>query len=69
VSGQRAQDMAVRLKYAGIENGKINCISSLSEAFNSALEQIEPHTTLWVLPTYTALLEMQGIIKRYKTIL
>jgi UDP-N-acetylmuramyl tripeptide synthase len=66
VAGQRAPDMAVRLKYAGIEDSRINCIPSLSEAFDSALKQMAPHNTLWVLPTYTALLEMQGIIKRYK---
>ena len=65
VSGQRAQDMSVRLKYAGIAENKINCIPSLSLAFSTALEQMPPNDTLWVLPTYTALLEMQGIIKQY----
>jgi len=67
VSGQRAQDMAVRLKYAGVDSGKITCIPSLSLAFKQALEQMPANTTLWVLPTYTALLEMQKILKQYKT--
>lgn len=65
VSGQRASDMAVRLKYAGIAENKISCVPSLASAFSIALDQIQPNNTLWVLPTYTALLEMQRIIKRY----
>jgi lipid II isoglutaminyl synthase (glutamine-hydrolysing) len=65
VSGQRGQDMAVRLKYAGIPENKISCVPSLASAFSVALEQTQPNQTLWVLPTYTALLETQKIIKRY----
>jgi len=65
VSGQRAQDMAVRLKYAGIPENKISCVPSLPSAFRVALDQIQSNNTLWVLPTYTALLEIQRIIKRY----
>ena len=38
VSGQRAQDMAVRLKYAGIPENKISCVPSLPSAFSEALD-------------------------------
>lgn len=66
VSGNRAQDMAVRLKYAGVPREMITCIPSLNEAFNTAIDQLQLNETLWVLPTYTALLEIQNIIKPFK---
>ena len=66
VSGNRAQDMAVRLKYASVKAEKISCISSLSSALNKAVKESQPNETLWILPTYTALLELQNITKIYK---
>ncbi len=66
VSGQRAQDMAVRLKYAGIKSTQIVCIPSISLALKEALEETPVKSTLWLLPTYTALLEIQRILKQYK---
>ena len=52
VSGIRAEDMAVRLKYAGLPVGSV--IPDPEEAIKTALDTIPPHETLYVLPTYTA---------------
>lgn len=63
VSGQRAEDMAVRMKYAGIEAERIIVVPKLEKALRQALNDTEADETLWVLPTYTCLLELQKIVK------
>lgn len=63
VSGQRAEDMAVRMKYAGVGQENILTESKLDKALDTALDLVQPDETLWVLPTYTCLLEMQKILK------
>ncbi len=57
VSGIRAQDMAVRLKYAELPVD--NVIPNRKEALLSALEATPPGEMLYVLPTYTAMLEIR----------
>src|SRR5918992_5165064 len=57
VSGIRAQDMAVRLKYADLPVGSV--VPDRAEAIKSALAATPPGETLYVLPTYTALLEIR----------
>lgn len=57
VSGIRAGDMAVRLKYADLPVGDV--IPDRREAIKAALEATPPGETLYVLPTYTAMLEIR----------
>lgn len=57
VSGIRAEDMAVRLKYAELPVGPV--IPDREEAIKKALEATPPGETLYVLPTYTAMLEIR----------
>lgn len=64
ISGQRAQDMAVRMKYAGVDPGKLTVIPELEKALQHALDTLEPGQTLWLLPTYTCLLDLQKIMKK-----
>jgi lipid II isoglutaminyl synthase (glutamine-hydrolysing) len=64
VSGQRAEDMALRLKYAGLEISKISCIPSLDEALKQSLSRTNVDSLLWILPTYTCLLDLQKIFKK-----
>ena len=66
VSGQRAEDMVVRLKYAGVDSKQIDCEPALSAALKQALAQTSEAGTIWILPTYTALLELQKILSGYK---
>ena len=63
VSGTRCYDMAVRLKYCGIPAHLIVAVPDLEDAWRQALKILEPGKTLWMLPTYTCLLELQKISK------
>lgn len=60
VSGVRAEDMAVRLKYAGLPEERIVVCSSLQAAMETALGETQTDETLYVLPTYTALLALRS---------
>lgn len=64
VSGQRGEDMAVRMKYAGVSSNQITCIPQLDQALKYSLNNTQSDETLWVLPTYTCLLELQKILKK-----
>lgn len=64
VSGRRAQDMAVRMKYTGFPSDKIICLPGLEDALRKALKETAAEETLWILPTYTCLLELQKIVKK-----
>ena len=57
VSGIRAHDMAVRLKYAELPVASV--IPDRKEALQAALDATPPGETLYVLPTYTAMLELR----------
>ncbi len=64
VSGRRAWDMALRLKYGGLES-----LSSVEEdsaaALRAALKATPEEGTLYVIPTYTALLEVRELLARW----
>ena len=57
VSGIRAEDMAVRLKYSDLPVGAV--IPDREKAIKAALDATPPGATLYVLPTYTAMLEIR----------
>lgn len=59
VSGERANDMAVRLKYAGVDSEKIEIISDIDGAIEHLLSTLDINEKITILPTYTALLKMQ----------
>ena len=63
-AGLRAEDMAVRLKYAGVEPERIRVENDLRRALEMALAAAEPSETVYVLPTYTAMLAMRDILQR-----
>lgn len=66
ISGIRAYDMAARLKYAGYDTEKITIKQDIKTAINYALSGVDEGAQLLIMPTYTALLEMQGIFKGVK---
>ncbi len=67
-SGDRAEEMAMRLKYAGLETGKMIIRRDLSDALREALSRLPEGETLYVLPTYTAMLAMRKEIhQRFRT--
>lgn len=63
-SGLRAEDMAVRLKYAGVEPARIRLENDLQRALEMALTAAEPTETIYVLPTYTAMLALRDILQK-----
>ena len=58
VSGVRAHDMANRLHYAGVPSHQLTSHPSLKEALHLSIQTTEPGERLYILPTYTALLEL-----------
>ena len=61
VSGIRAKDMAVRLKYAGVPTDKIIIEEDLKTAVEIASSSDKIEENLTILPTYTALLKLNKI--------
>lgn len=61
-SGIRAADMALRLKYAGIEPKNIRIIDNVVEATEALAAKLEKGETGFVLPTYTAMMEIRGAL-------
>ncbi len=66
VSGIRAADMAVRLKYAGIEPCNITVEEKIEKALEISLNMLANDEKLYILPTYTALLKLDKILRRYR---
>ena len=58
-AGTRAAELAVRLKYAGVPVDRLQVVPGLASALDVAVSQAAPGR-LYVLPTYTALLELRG---------
>lgn len=64
VSGLRAEDMALRLKHAGVLPTLMTVVPDLETAFDRAVEALAPGGRLYVLPTYTALLALRRVLHR-----
>jgi UDP-N-acetylmuramyl tripeptide synthase len=61
-SGTRAEEMALRLKYAGIEAQAIDVERDLGGSLDAAVANGGGHLPLYALPTYTALLELRDLL-------
>jgi UDP-N-acetylmuramyl tripeptide synthase len=59
-SGTRAPEMAVRLKYAGLDAGAIDVVPSIERALDRAVAAADG--PLFALPTYTALIELRRLL-------
>ena len=65
VSGVRADDMALRLKYAGFDTGRIEVIRD----YENLLEAIgADETPTFIMPTYTAMFDLRGEISKHTDI-
>ena len=65
VSGDRVYDMALRLRYSqteGENNFRLIVKEDLQEAIATALELTPANETLHILPTYSAMLEVRGLL-------
>ena len=62
VSGDRASDMRVRIKYAGIPDGRIRVQRDYEELVKWIEKQDMP---VFLMPTYTAMLELRQVVIRH----
>ena len=65
-SGLRAADLALRLKYAGLKPSLIIIKPSIKKALKSL--QTQPDSPKYILPTYTAMLNLRRILTKLKLI-
>jgi UDP-N-acetylmuramyl tripeptide synthase len=61
-TGDRAAELALRFKYAGVEEDTIEVIPDLGRALDRGLELTPPGGELFAVPTYTAMLELRHIV-------
>ena len=71
LSGTRAYDLALRLKYAGVSDGgngegepSLTLEQDVVRAFWSAIDRTPPGGTLYMLPTYTAMWALRERLAR-----
>jgi UDP-N-acetylmuramyl tripeptide synthase len=67
--GLRAADMAVRLKYAGVEPTLISVEEDIATVLKQATAQLLPGETLYVTPTYTAMLQTRQLLQKMGMVL
>jgi lipid II isoglutaminyl synthase (glutamine-hydrolysing) len=61
-SGERAAELGLRMTYGGLPAERLEVISSLQSALDRGFGLVEAGTELVVLPTYTAMLELRGVL-------
>jgi len=61
-TGERAAELALRFKYAGLPAGAIDVEPSLEEALDRGLELTPAGGELVALPTYTAMLALRDLV-------
>jgi UDP-N-acetylmuramyl tripeptide synthase len=61
-TGERAAELALRLLYGGLDRECLEVIPSLEQALDRGVELSEAGDELVVLPTYTAMLALRGIL-------
>ncbi|HUI37631.1 MAG TPA: MurT ligase domain-containing protein, partial [Gaiellaceae bacterium] len=63
-TGERAAELALRFKYAGLAANAIEVVPSLEDALDRALELTPVGGELAALPTYTAMLALRDLVAR-----
>jgi UDP-N-acetylmuramyl tripeptide synthase len=63
-TGERAAELALRFKYAGLPEDAIEVVPSLEAALDRGLELTAPSGELTALPTYTAMLALRELVSR-----
>ncbi len=63
-SGNRGEEISLRLKYAGIDTRKIKYEEDLNIIFRESLSNTPDGGKLPILLTYTAMLELRKIINK-----
>ncbi len=67
-AGNRAAELALRLKYAGLASERLTVIADLGAALDHAVAEVAPDTAgrrrLYAVPTYTAMLGLRAELTR-----
>jgi lipid II isoglutaminyl synthase (glutamine-hydrolysing) len=63
-TGARAAELGLRLVYGGLPEERLDVVPDLESALDRGLGLVEAGTDLVVLPTYTAMLALRGILTR-----
>jgi len=61
-TGERAAELALRFKYAGLPEDALEVVPSLEAALDRGLELTPPGEELTALPTYTAMLALRDLV-------
>jgi UDP-N-acetylmuramyl tripeptide synthase len=64
VSGRRAAELALRFTYGGLERDAVEVVPPLDTALDRAVDLVAAGGRIVVLPTYTAMLELRGVLTR-----
>jgi UDP-N-acetylmuramyl tripeptide synthase len=64
VSGTRAEEVALRLKYAGADPTQMRVIPDRQDALDAALIRVPPDEPLYILAGYTPMREFRRIMQR-----
>ncbi|MGH2454058.1 MAG: MurT ligase domain-containing protein [bacterium] len=64
LTGLRAPEMAVRLKYAGLDGAAVTLEPDPERAVRLGLSHLAAGETLYVMPTYTAMLALRAALAR-----
>ncbi len=62
VTGDRAAELGLRFSYGGLDRGRIEVVPPLSAGLDRGLELTPAGEELVVLPTYTAMLSLRGVL-------
>ncbi len=64
ISGTRAEEVALRFKYAGARPADLQVLHDRSTALHAALTQTPPGESLYIFAGYTPMRELRGIMQR-----
>jgi UDP-N-acetylmuramyl tripeptide synthase len=64
ISGTKSLDVCKRLKYAGFHEDKISLFDKPKRLIENGLSNTVKNETIYILPTYTAMLDVKKILKK-----
>jgi len=64
LTGDRAHELALRFRYAGLARARMRVEPDLERALDAAIASTPPGEALSVLPTYTAMLDLRALLVR-----
>ena len=62
LAGTRAHELALRFRYAGLDPARMSVVSETAAAFDAATTACGPSGRVYVLPTYTAMLDFRRVL-------